>query len=172
VLIFEQKHGTSLVKLVLSRRNSGYYRASVRPCYIFRYSRRNQLELTSHGWGPKLAARFFNMNLNNTYKMYCLLYKEHHPKRKAMKLKPCINNLTQSLLQEGEEMKQRGVGAPPSASKNLDSSFSPMKAEAFDLIQLDQPFPHPQPMVLEQYMVVLLVHHLLLFVLELSTNNN
>jgi hypothetical protein len=29
-----------------------------------------------------------------------------------------------------------------------------------------------QPMVLEQYMLVLLVHHLLLFVLELSINNN
>jgi hypothetical protein len=26
-----------------------------------------------HGWGPKLAARHFNMNLNNTYKFYCVL---------------------------------------------------------------------------------------------------
>jgi hypothetical protein len=26
-----------------------------------------------HGWGPKLAARYFNMNLNNAYKMYCWL---------------------------------------------------------------------------------------------------
>jgi hypothetical protein len=48
----------------------------------------------------------------------------------------------------------------------------PVKVEAFDLIQLDQPFPHREPMVLEQYMVVLLVRHLLLSVLELSTNNN
>jgi hypothetical protein len=77
-----------------------------------------------HGWGPKLAARFSNMNLNNAYKIYCLLYKKHYPKRKAMKLKPCINNLTHSLLQEGEEIRQRGVGAPPSATKNLDSSCS------------------------------------------------
>jgi hypothetical protein len=47
-----------------------------------------------------------------------------------------------------------------------------MKAEAFDLIQVDQSFPHRQPMVLGQLMVVLLVHHLLLLVLELFTDNN
>jgi hypothetical protein len=41
-----------------------------------------------------------------------------------MKLKHCINNLTHSLLQDGEEMRQRGVEAPPSATKNLDSSCS------------------------------------------------
>jgi hypothetical protein len=32
-----------------------------------------------HGWGPKLAARYFNMNLNNAYKVYCCLYEKHHP---------------------------------------------------------------------------------------------
>jgi hypothetical protein len=44
-LKFDQEMGTSLVKLVLSRRKSGYYRAPVRPIYIFRYPRRNQREL-------------------------------------------------------------------------------------------------------------------------------
>jgi hypothetical protein len=43
-----------------------------------------------HGWKPKLAARFFNMNLNNAYKIYCVLYKKHHDGRKPMELKPCI----------------------------------------------------------------------------------
>jgi hypothetical protein len=75
-----------------------------------------------HGWGPKLAARFFNMNLNNAYKIYCVLYKKHHDGRKPMKLKDCINNLTHSLLQEGEEMRQRGYGAPPSATKDISST--------------------------------------------------
>ena len=26
-----------------------------------------------HGWGPKLAARYFNMNMNNAYKVYTVL---------------------------------------------------------------------------------------------------
>jgi hypothetical protein len=49
-----------------------------------------------HGWGSKLAAHYFNMNLNNAYKIYCVHYKKHHPGRKPLKLKHCINNLTHS----------------------------------------------------------------------------
>jgi hypothetical protein len=64
------------------------------------------------------------MNLNNAYKVYCVLYKKHHTGRKPMELKPCINNLTHSLLQEGEEMRQRGYGAPPSATKDVTSTSS------------------------------------------------
>jgi hypothetical protein len=69
------------------------------------------------------------MNLNNAYKIYCLLYKKHlykkhHGGRKPMELKPCINNLTHSLLQEGEEMRQRGYGAPPGATKDISSTSS------------------------------------------------
>jgi hypothetical protein len=41
-----------------------------------------------------------------------------------MELKPCINNLTHSKLQEGEEMRQRGYGAPPSATKDITTSSS------------------------------------------------
>ena len=26
-----------------------------------------------HGWSPKLVARLFNMNLNNAYKIYCVI---------------------------------------------------------------------------------------------------
>jgi hypothetical protein len=77
-----------------------------------------------HGWGPKLAACCFNMNTNNAYKVYCCLYKMYHPGRDPMKLKDCINNLTHSLLQQGPTMRQRGVGAPPSATKNLETSCS------------------------------------------------
>jgi hypothetical protein len=77
-----------------------------------------------HGWGPKLAARYFNMNLNNAYKVYCCLYKKYHPGRDPMKLKDCINNLTHSLLQQGPSMRERGVGAPPNPVKNLETSSS------------------------------------------------
>jgi hypothetical protein len=33
-----------------------------------------------------------------------------------MELKDCINNLTHSLLQQGDDMRQRTCGAPPRAS--------------------------------------------------------
>jgi hypothetical protein len=41
-----------------------------------------------------------------------------------MELRDCITNLTHSLLQQGPEMRQRGMGAPPSATKNLDTTSS------------------------------------------------
>jgi hypothetical protein len=57
-----------------------------------------------HGWGPKLAARYFNMNLNNAYKVYCWIYYWIHPTSRPMKLKDCIHNLSHSLLQHGDPM--------------------------------------------------------------------
>jgi hypothetical protein len=77
-----------------------------------------------HGWGPKLAARYLNMNANNAYKVYCVLYKKHHPGRAPMEMKDCINNLTHSLLQQGDEIRQRSYGAAPSATKDLTSTNS------------------------------------------------
>jgi hypothetical protein len=77
-----------------------------------------------HGWPPKLAARYFNMNSNNTNKVYVCLHKKHHPDRKPMSLRECINNLTRSLLQQGLDMRQRGYGAPPSATKDISTSSS------------------------------------------------
>jgi hypothetical protein len=64
------------------------------------------------------------MNLNNAYKVYCCLYRKYYPGRDPMKLKDCINNLTHSLPQQDPEMRQRGIGAPPSATKNLESTSS------------------------------------------------
>ena len=81
-------------------------------------------EFHSHGWSPKLAAHYFNMNRNNAYKVYKFLYNKDHPGVKELILEPCISNLTRSLLQQGPEMRQRGMEAPPSATKNLDSSCS------------------------------------------------
>ena len=57
-----------------------------------------------HGWSPKLAARYFNMNINNAYKIHCYLFKKHHPTKVVMPLKECIHNLTHSLLQRGDPM--------------------------------------------------------------------
>jgi hypothetical protein len=41
-----------------------------------------------------------------------------------MALRDCINNLTHSLLQQGDGMRQRQPGPPPSVSKDLTSSTS------------------------------------------------
>jgi hypothetical protein len=58
-----------------------------------------------HGWPPKLAARYFNISSNNAYKVYVCIHKKHHPNRKAMTLRECINKLTHSLLQKGLDMR-------------------------------------------------------------------
>ena len=49
-------------------------------------------ESNLHGWGPNLAACYFNMTLKNAYKVYKLLYNKYHPGIKEMLLEPCINN--------------------------------------------------------------------------------
>jgi hypothetical protein len=81
-------------------------------------------ELHLHGWPPKLAARFFNMNSNNAYKIFVALHERCHRGRDPMPMRECMNNLTHSLLQQGLEIRLRGVGAPPQATKNLDSTAS------------------------------------------------
>jgi hypothetical protein len=78
-----------------------------------------------HGWPPKLAARYFNMNIiNNTNKIYCYLYLKYHPGQVAMPIKEAVHNLTHLFLQRGEPMRQRGYGAPPSATKDITTSSS------------------------------------------------
>jgi hypothetical protein len=82
-------------------------------------------ELHLHGWEPKLAACYFNMNLNNAYKILCFLYKKYHPERPViMPLNKCIHNLTHSLLQRGDPMRKRGTGAPPNPTKDITTSSS------------------------------------------------
>jgi hypothetical protein len=65
------------------------------------------------------------MNLNNTNKIFCFLYKKHHPDQVVMPMKDGIHNLTHSLLQRGDPMRKRGYGAPPSATKDITTSSSP-----------------------------------------------
>jgi hypothetical protein len=62
-----------------------------------------------------------------------------------MEMKDCINNLTHSLLQQGDEIRQRSYGVSPSATKDLTSTTSTdgrkKRADA-----KDQPFsPAPGP---------------------------
>jgi hypothetical protein len=39
-------------------------------------------------------------------------------------MKDCINNLTHSLLQQGDEIRQRSYGAPPLPTKDLTTTSS------------------------------------------------
>ncbi|OEU05936.1 hypothetical protein FRACYDRAFT_257320 [Fragilariopsis cylindrus CCMP1102] len=95
-----------------------------------------------HGWSPKLAARYFNMNINNAYKIHCYLFKKHHPTKVVMPLKECIHNLTHSLLQRGDSMRKRGSGAPPKATKDITTSSS-VDGRKIRSDSVRQPFTSP-----------------------------
>ena len=82
------------------------------------------IESHLHGWPPKLAARFFNMNINNTNKVFVFLYMKYHPGQVVMPVREGIHNLTHSLLQKGDDMRQRKCGPPPSATKDITTSSS------------------------------------------------
>jgi hypothetical protein len=72
-----------------------------------------------HGWTPKLAAHYFNMNIYNAKKLFYYLYKKYHPDPVVMPIKEGIHNLTHSLLQRGDDMRQRKCGPPLSATKGI-----------------------------------------------------
>jgi hypothetical protein len=97
-----------------------------------------------HGWSPKLSLRYINMTSNNSYNFFCALYNKYHPGRDPMELKDCINNVTHSLLQEGEDIRQRSYGAPPSVTKDLTSSTS-TDGRAIRSDSKNQPFTSPTP---------------------------
>jgi hypothetical protein len=97
-----------------------------------------------HGWSPKLSLRYINMTSNNSYNFFCALYKKYHPSRDPMELKDCINNVTHSLLQEGEDIRQRSYGAPPSVTKDLTSTSSG-DGRAIRSDAKNQPFTSPTP---------------------------
>jgi hypothetical protein len=61
-----------------------------------------------------------------------------------MELKDCINNVTHSLLQEGEDIRQRSYSAPPSVTKDLTSTSSG-DGRAIRSDAKNQPFASPIP---------------------------
>jgi hypothetical protein len=80
-------------------------------------------EFHLHGWSPKLSLRYIHMTCNNSYSFFCALYNIiYHQGRTPMELKDCINNVSHSLLQEGDDIRQRSYGAPPSATKDITST--------------------------------------------------
>ena len=66
-----------------------------------------------HDWAPKLLLRFFNMTLNNAYKIYTVLHEREHQQEEneSDRLKPlsmddAIEELVYSLLQGGEGVQR------------------------------------------------------------------
>ena len=59
-----------------------------------------------------------------------------------MVMKDCINNLTHSLLQQGDEIRQQSYGAPPSATKDLTTTSSG-DGRAIRSDAKNQPFTSP-----------------------------
>ena len=59
-----------------------------------------------------------------------------------MVMKDCINNLTHSLLQQGDEIRQQSYGAAPSATKDLTTTSSG-DGRAIRSDAKNQPFTSP-----------------------------
>ena len=73
-----------------------------------------------HGWAPKLSFRFFNMTLNNAYKIYTVLHEREHQQEenendrlKTLTMDEAIEELTHSLLQAGDNVRRRAAYHPP-----------------------------------------------------------
>ncbi len=59
-----------------------------------------------HNWSPKLIFWLLDMVLNNTYKMYTLLVKEHTPEQRFLEMGDAVRELTHDLCQRGLAMRK------------------------------------------------------------------
>ncbi|KAL7525224.1 hypothetical protein ACHAWF_001263 [Thalassiosira exigua] len=63
------------------------------------------MESHTHGWSPKLCFRYFNMTLNNAYRIYKWLVKRYTPHRRSYSMPDCIEEAAHAFLQRGESMR-------------------------------------------------------------------
>jgi hypothetical protein len=59
-----------------------------------------------HNWLPKLIFRLYNMSINNTYKMYTTLIKQHMPERRFLDMGDAVRELAHNLCQRGPAMQK------------------------------------------------------------------
>ena len=71
-----------------------------------------------HNWSPKLVFRLYNMALNNAYKMYMALVKEHTPEQRFLSMGNAVRELTHDLCQRGPAMRKLRA-EHPSWTRNL-----------------------------------------------------
>jgi hypothetical protein len=60
-----------------------------------------------HNWSPKLIFRLYNMSLNNVYKMYKPLVKQHTPERRFLDMGNAVRESTHGLCQRGAVMRKQ-----------------------------------------------------------------
>ena len=69
-----------------------------------------------HGWTPKLAARLFNMHLNDVCKMCCSVVEDHslttRLRYKPKDIRECLKAASHSLLNTGDAICKRKAAAP------------------------------------------------------------
>jgi hypothetical protein len=75
-----------------------------------------------HNWSPKLVFRLYNMALNNAYKMYRALVKEHTPERRFLSMGNAVRELTHDLCQRGPAMRKLRA-EHPSWTRDLGKLF-------------------------------------------------
>ena len=56
------------------------------------------LESHKYGWTPKLLVRYFNMNLNNAYKVYCSLVDTYTPGKRYHKMGDAVDEAAHAFL--------------------------------------------------------------------------
>ena len=59
-----------------------------------------------HNWLPKLVFCLYNMALNNAYKMYMALVKEHTPEQRFLSMGNAVRELTHDLCKRGPAMQK------------------------------------------------------------------
>jgi hypothetical protein len=59
-----------------------------------------------HNWSPKLIFRLFNMSINNAYKMYMTLVKQHTPERRFLDMGNAVREFAHNLCQRGPAMRK------------------------------------------------------------------
>jgi len=70
------------------------------------------LENKKHGWTPKLALRFFNMTLNNAYKIYRWLLAKYNPGRRVYGMGEAVTEAAHAFLQRGDSMRKQQAEHP------------------------------------------------------------
>jgi hypothetical protein len=75
-----------------------------------------------HNRSPKLIFWLYNMSLNNAYKMYKALGKQHTPERRFLEMGNAVRELTHELCQRGPAM-QKLRAEHPSTTRDMSKLF-------------------------------------------------
>jgi hypothetical protein len=99
--------------------------------------------------------KFFQcMNLNNANKIFCFLYKKHHPDQVVLPMKDGINNLVQSLLQRGNTMKKEDMVYHQVLQRTLVLLLLQMVVQSARIQVGNHSFLVHPPMEVEQFILI------------------